>query len=146
MCPEDCCSVDKKAVSSSRIPPGGCYSKLVKVVAWYLTVVSHFVVPRTRSDEILIVQPTLKALCQWLNVMHRQLHTNSRVKPSVIAAVFTIVTDSAQVKITLQYRSLLCLPRIAPSKFVGLANARPVISRFLGTLNPNRMRLAAVNA
>lgn len=144
MCPEDCCSVDKKAVSSSRIPPGGCYSKLVKVVAWYLTVVSHFVVPRTRSDEILIVQPTLKALSQWLNVMHRQLHTNSRVKPSVIAAVFTIVTDSAQVKITLQYRSLLCLPRIAPAEFIRLALPRSVISRLLGANISDRMRPAAI--
>ena len=76
MCPKDCCSVDKKAVSSSRIPPGGCYSKLVKVVAWYLTVVSHFVVPRTRSDKILIIQPAVKALGQRLDVMHRQSHAN----------------------------------------------------------------------
>lgn len=144
MCFDDCCSVDKKAVSSSRIPPGGCCSKLMKVVAWYLTVVSHFVVPRTCSDEILIVQPTLKALSQWLNVMHRQLHTNSRVKPSVIAAVFTIVADPAQVEITLQYRRLLCLPRIAPTEFIRLTLPRSVVSRLLGANISDRMRPAAI--
>lgn len=144
MCPEDCCSVETKVSSSGRAPPGGCHSKLVQVLARYLAVVSHLVVPRTCGDKVLIIQPAIKALDQRLDVMHRQSHANGRIKSTVIAAIFAVVADPAQVEITLQYCSLLCLPRIAPAEFIRLALPRSVISRLLRANISDRMRPAAI--
>ena len=94
-------------------PPGGCLSQLVKIVTRDFTVLGQLMVSGAAGQKVVIIQPTLVAFFQWLDVMDMQNLLKTRDTEDSIAA---FIADPAHVEIALPDVDALLLPGICFTK------------------------------
>lgn len=88
----------------------------MQIVSWYLTVLRHFVVPRTAGNQVIILEAQVEGFFQWFDMMHAQAF--AIIGSAGIRPITAFVAHPADVIIPIQNVAALPLPRGRKAKTV----------------------------